>query len=531
MKQAVRWVGRLSGMLIGIGMAAIGIAQADVLVTQTLAGDPTESVGVRGEGRFAAGAAYLSFSGAKDVGQVAIGSSKTLQLTVTNTGTATESISSITNSNTNFTMTQTCLTAGTIGLLAPGASCLINLVFKPQTVGSQTTDIGVNGDGSGLYYVLHVTGSGVAAGPSLIFSSASVDFGGVTVNTQSASQTVTVKNSGSAAIHITKAIGISGDFDGSTSCTSGGTGTLNPGASCNLTVTFKPTATGTRSGTLTLTSDDAYSPTYTVSLTGSGVAASGQSCSSATLNGGASVSGSASNPIINVNIVPACNDQGKTGSVFIAAFVPQLGLYFLDSSRTWKPLTGGCESIPAYSTGSLGALSQVTVFDGKFNFSGFQGTDIYVGYGVGGALSSTGMACNNMLNLGLYKKVHSVSSGASTPTPTPASTSFDSRLAGTWNLYHITADYVCYYYCNYVTRTVQFSTVTIQSDGSIAFGAGSGFDNAKLTPYAGSSDKWGEIGGLGGTKYYLYYDAAQDHPLQMRKIGGNDWDNVEGMKK
>ena len=44
------------------------------------------------------------------------------------------------------------------------------------------------------------------------------------------------------------------------------------GSSCTVNVTFKPTASGTRTGTLTVTSNANNSPA-TVSLTGSGIGA------------------------------------------------------------------------------------------------------------------------------------------------------------------------------------------------------------------------------------------------------------------
>ena len=57
----------------------------------------------------------------------------------------------------------------------------------------------------------------------------------------------------------------SGDFSQTHTCGP----SVAVGASCTLSVTFKPTATGTRTGTLTIT-DNSIPPTQTVSLTGTG---------------------------------------------------------------------------------------------------------------------------------------------------------------------------------------------------------------------------------------------------------------------
>jgi hypothetical protein len=48
-------------------------------------------------------------------------------------------------------------------------------------------------------------------------------------------------------------------------------GSLNVGASCNIYVTFRPTAGGTRTGTLVVVSTDPVNPTQTVTLTGTGL--------------------------------------------------------------------------------------------------------------------------------------------------------------------------------------------------------------------------------------------------------------------
>lgn len=87
------------------------------------------------------------------------------------------------------------------------------------------------------------------------------------VRKTSAPQNVTFSNTGTAtdALGITT-IATSGDFH----ITSNNCGTsLAAGASCTISVTFKPTATGTRNGTLTIKDFNTNSP-HTVTLTGTG---------------------------------------------------------------------------------------------------------------------------------------------------------------------------------------------------------------------------------------------------------------------
>ena len=83
---------------------------------------------------------------------------------------------------------------------------------------------------------------------------------------------MTVTNTGSAALVVTSVtIGGTnpGDFGQTTTCA-----TVAPGASCTISVTFRPTATGARTATLSIADNAAASP-QTVALSGTGTAAPG----------------------------------------------------------------------------------------------------------------------------------------------------------------------------------------------------------------------------------------------------------------
>jgi len=93
-------------------------------------------------------------------------------------------------------------------------------------------------------------------------------FAGQLVGTTSPTQTVTLSNTGNAPLTIT-AISASGDFsaDGH-ACGS----SLAAGKTCSISVAFKPTVTGARSATLTVTDNNnaVSGSTQTVSLSGTG---------------------------------------------------------------------------------------------------------------------------------------------------------------------------------------------------------------------------------------------------------------------
>jgi hypothetical protein len=105
---------------------------------------------------------------------------------------------------------------------------------------------------------------GLVSGPSGILSPATLTFATQLVGTTSPAQSVLLSNYGTTSLSIS-GITANGDFSQTETCGS----TLAAGASCAIAVTFSPTASGTRSGTLSVT-DNAPSGTQTVSLNGTG---------------------------------------------------------------------------------------------------------------------------------------------------------------------------------------------------------------------------------------------------------------------
>jgi hypothetical protein len=105
--------------------------------------------------------------------------------------------------------------------------------------------------------------------PVPTISPASLTFPGQLKMTTSAGQVVSLTNTGALALTISD-ITATGDFAVSSSGTScSTTSELAAGASCAINLTFTPTASGNRSGTLSITDDAPASP-QTVSLSGTG---------------------------------------------------------------------------------------------------------------------------------------------------------------------------------------------------------------------------------------------------------------------
>ncbi len=107
------------------------------------------------------------------------------------------------------------------------------------------------------------------SGPAVSLSPASLSFGNQQVGSASAAQKVTLTNTGSAVLSLTT-IAVtgtnSGDFAETNTCGS----SVAAGANCSISVTFTPTTTGTRTGSLKITDNASNSPQM-VSLTGTGV--------------------------------------------------------------------------------------------------------------------------------------------------------------------------------------------------------------------------------------------------------------------
>jgi hypothetical protein len=248
--------------------ASAAAYSASLSVADNAAGSP-QSVALSGSGVAAPAPqarltpASLSFAG------TTVGMSGTAQvITLSNPGTAALAITNIGLTGADaadFRQTNTCG-----GSLAVNASCSISVTFAPSTVGTLSASLSV-ADNAGTQ-TASLSGTAVAvAAPGAAFSPASLSFPGTTVGETSASQTITVTNSGTAPLEI-GAISLAGagsaDFAESNGCGA----TLAAGASCTILVTFTPSATGGSSATLTVADNAAGSP-QTVSLTGTGDAA------------------------------------------------------------------------------------------------------------------------------------------------------------------------------------------------------------------------------------------------------------------
>jgi Abnormal spindle-like microcephaly-assoc'd, ASPM-SPD-2-Hydin len=188
-------------------------------------------------------------------------------VTLTNTGTATLTISSITFTDedpSDFAQTNNCPAS-----LVANASCTINVTFTPIAAGTRNAKLTLTDNAANSPQSVSLSGAGVSTGPAVTLNPTALSFGNQNLNTTSAAQTVTVTDSGASSLTISS-IALSGTNAGDFAQTNNCPVTLAANASCTVSITFKPTATGAKTASLTITDNAPNSP-QSVALSGTGV--------------------------------------------------------------------------------------------------------------------------------------------------------------------------------------------------------------------------------------------------------------------
>jgi len=156
------------------------------------------------------------------------------------------------------------------GSLAAGEACTLPISFQPTATGAvygtlALTDSHLNAAAPG-YSTQTIALSGDS--PVLALSAASLSFSAQQVEKQSASQQVTLTNTGSAALNLGN-ITVVGPDASAFPLTNPCPATLAPGASCAIAGQFAPAASGPMTASFTI-ADNAPGSPQTVALTGAG---------------------------------------------------------------------------------------------------------------------------------------------------------------------------------------------------------------------------------------------------------------------
>ncbi|MES2922803.1 MAG: choice-of-anchor D domain-containing protein [Verrucomicrobiota bacterium] len=230
------------------------------------------------------GTALTDGTSVVDYGSVGATSTVTKTFTIRNSGQGNLGILSIASSGTNAANFK--VSAPGSNLLAPGATTTFNVTFSPSGTGSRSASIVIeNSDPDGeSSFLIKLAGKGVGSpeivasepfGPELATGTKS-DFGSVKLNLTH-TKTFVVKNTGTATL---KNIAVSLSGSSKFTKTKIGVSSLAPGEEADFTVTFKPTATGKKTATLVIASNDANESQITLNLVGTGVSGSSATASS-----------------------------------------------------------------------------------------------------------------------------------------------------------------------------------------------------------------------------------------------------------
>ncbi|MES2152183.1 MAG: choice-of-anchor D domain-containing protein [Pseudomonadota bacterium] len=255
------------------------------------------SVGGATVAKFAVDKASLAF------GQQTPGTTSAAQvITVSNPGGATLiNLSVITSFPSTFTSASTCA-----GSLAAGASCTVTVRFAPDlywvnNTAARSSVISIVSDKGSASVSLSGTVPPLPR-PALRISPSTLTFGAQAVGSSSAAQTLTLTNTGDAPLDFTcidtpridkptdcyvfhtEYLGLPYDYSYTTSCKFNSNlaypptdiapyiiqpqANLAPGASCTVSVVFKPSASGARNGAVVIDSNASNQANATVALSG-----------------------------------------------------------------------------------------------------------------------------------------------------------------------------------------------------------------------------------------------------------------------
>ncbi len=250
-------------------------------------------------------------------------------------------------------------------------------------------------------YIASATGSApsylaVTPAPAVTLSLGTLTFGAVTLGQTSSSQSVTLTNSGSAALSIASIVTTLASFSVSHNCPA----TLAVGSSCSLSVSFAPAAAGAVSAQVRVTSNATGSP-HAVAVSGSGVSSAVGSLSW-TAGGGAlqftatvgqpsaaqaltlQNLGSASATLSTVSLVGSQGDQFVTGGSCGSGVVLDAGANCTVSVH-FDPSSSGSKSatlqVAATNAGNPAAVSLTGTATAAAGSSGSSGGNANVGAG------------------------------------------------------------------------------------------------------------------------------------------------------
>jgi hypothetical protein len=285
-------------------------------------------------------------------GQVAVGKETTQTVSVTNTGNMTVNIVKMTMSDAHFTVGGTTPIA-----LAVGQSANITIALTASAAGALTATLTVQGDGGSTPVAVALSATAVTSQPQLSVSPTAMNFGNVSTGLKTTNN-LALTNMGAANLTIS-ALALTGVNFGISGITT--PATLTPGQTAQLAVTFSPTATGSSSGSLSISSNDPVNPALNVALSGTGTSTpTGQlNANSNSVSFGAVATGTSTNQQVVLtnagNSAVAISAIAVTGAGVTASGIEVPGTLNPAESATLKVTFA--PTTAAFVTGSITVVS------------------------------------------------------------------------------------------------------------------------------------------------------------------------------
>jgi hypothetical protein len=251
--------------------AVSGALTASLAVADNAAGSP-QTVTLSGTGAVTTAPAVTLSPTSLTFASTTVGSTTAAEVvTVKNSGTAALTLTSETITGTNaISFIKSATTCG--ATLAASASCTVSIEFKPAAAGSLTASLSVADNATGSPQTIALKGTATAAPLTVTLSPTALTFASTVVGATTAAQVVTVKNTGTTAVTLTSetftGTNATSFVKSATTCTT----SLAGGASCTVSIEFKPTVAGALAASLSVVDNATGSPQIVV-LKGTATAA------------------------------------------------------------------------------------------------------------------------------------------------------------------------------------------------------------------------------------------------------------------
>jgi YVTN family beta-propeller protein len=207
----------------------------------------------------------------KDFGSITSGTSSSAQtFTVSNSGWANLVIATIALTGSNASEFGILNDHCSGVTLAPSSTCTVDVMFSPTSGGTKSGNLSIPSNDP-TTPMLNIPLTGIGTYPIISDIPASYDFGFAAIGTGSAMEIFTITNNGLAANLLINSVVITGTdatqfVKQSDNCLGN---TLAYLAQCTVGVIFSPTSPGTKSATLSISSNDPTTPILNIALAGS----------------------------------------------------------------------------------------------------------------------------------------------------------------------------------------------------------------------------------------------------------------------